>query len=128
MFISSRTKQKTMNKYLGYLTSLGEILVVVGAAVWITGWEGTKYVFAAGTLLFLAGRLLEKHPTDNLTLKRLYRQRMIGCIMLLVSAVMMLFYDLSPTGWLIPFIVFAVAETYTAFRIPKIENSINETH
>ena len=117
-----------MNKrLLGPLTCLGEILVIIGAAIWITGWKGAGIVFAIGAVVFAACRIIEHHcngyDDKPLTLRRLYRQRMIGAVMVVISAVMMLFYDLSPTGWLVPFIVFTVTEIYTAFRIPKCEQS-----
>ena len=103
-----------------YLANLGEILVIIGAAVWITGWGGVAYVFAAGTVMFAAGRLQERHPeTQNVVLRRLYRQQAIGVIMLMVAAGVMLFYTPSRTAWLIPFIIFTVVELYTAFRIPS---------
>ena len=106
-------------KIIGLSASLGEILVVIGAAIWITGWIGASYVFVVGTILFAVGRLLEKHPeSQNIVLNRLYKQQSIGIIMLVISAGMMLFYPYQRTAWLIPFIIFVVAETYSAFRIP----------
>ncbi len=103
-----------------YLANLGEILVIIGAAVWITGWKGAAYVFTAGTVMFAVGRLLEKHPeTQNIVLRRLYRQQTIGVFMLMVAAGMMLFYTPARSAWLIPFIVFTIVELYSAFRIPS---------
>ena len=102
------------------MANLGEILVIIGAAIWITGWIGACYVFVIGTLLFAIGRLMEGHPeTQNVVLKRLYRQQIVGVFMLMASAALMLFYTGSRTAWLIPFIVFTVTELYTAFRIPS---------
>ena len=112
-----------------YLANLGEILVIIGAAVWITGWSGAAYVFAVGTVMFAAGRLLEKHPeTQNVVLRRLYRQQAIGVCMLMVAAGLMLFYTPSRTAWLIPFIIFTVVELYSAFRIPsELKKKTNHT-
>ncbi|MCQ2076561.1 MAG: hypothetical protein MJZ20_05940 [Bacteroidaceae bacterium] len=109
-----------MNEKLNLiLTCLGEIMVIIGAALWITSWQWTSYIFALGTVMFATGRFFEKHPeTQTTTLKRLYRQQCIGIIMLMASAGLMLFYTASRTAWLVPFIVFTVAELYTAFRIP----------
>ncbi len=107
------------NKYLEIIAGLGEIMVLIGTATWITNWAASGYVFAVGSLLFTAGRLLQNHPdTQNIVLRRLYRQQAIGAIMSVISAGMMLFYPYSRTGWLVPFIIFVVFETYTAFRIP----------
>ena len=117
---------------LGYITNIGEVLVLIGAAFWITGWEFINYVFAVGTLLFTVGRLFEKHPESTITLRRLYIQRTIGVVVLVLSAWLMFFYDridgfeisdykvhATASAWLLPFFIFVVIELYTAFRIPS---------
>jgi hypothetical protein len=124
-----------MNKQnvFGYIANIGEVLVLIGAAFWITGWEFINYVFAVGTLLFTLGRLFEKHPeSTTITLRRLYTQRTIGVVVLVLSALLMFFYDringfeigdyevhATASAWLLPFFIFVVIELYTAFRIPS---------
>ena len=123
-----------MNKQnvLGYIANIGEVLVLIGAAFWITGWEFINYVFALGTLLFTVGRLFEKHPESTITLRRLYIQRTIGVVVLILAALLMFFYDringfeisdyevhATASAWLLPFFIFVVIELYTAFRIPS---------
>lgn len=119
---------------------IGEILLLAGAAAWVTGWEYTGWGFALGAGLFAIGRIAgengdaAKSNDESLVfnLRRLYRQRMIGAIMTILAAILM---NLKPgflafgiylqkTTWLIPFIVFVVIETYTAFRIPAVESKI----
>ena len=123
-----------MNKQnvLCYIANIGEVLVLIGAAFWITGWEFINYVFAVGTLLFTVGRLFEKHPESTITLRRLYIQRTIGVVVLILAALLMFFYDringfeisdyevhATASAWLLPFFIFVVIELYTAFRIPS---------
>lgn len=123
-----------MNKQnvFGYIANIGEVLVLIGAAFWITGWEFINYVFAVGTLLFTVGRLFEKHPESTITLRRLYTQRTIGVVVLILAALLMFFYDringfeisdyevhATASAWLLPFFIFVVIELYTAFRIPS---------
>jgi hypothetical protein len=119
-------------KILTGITNVGEVLVLIGASLWITGWKFTDYIFAAGAVLFVAGRLAEHHDeTHNIALKRLYVQRIIGSVMLVLSVLLMFFHSqvngfvisdymvhASSTAWLVPFMIFAVIEVYTAFRIP----------
>ena len=117
---------------LGYIANIGEVLVLIGAALWITGCEFLNYVFAVGTLLFAIGRFFEKHPQSTLTLRRLYLQRTIGVVILIVAALLMFFYEYingfeisdykvhaTASAWLLPFFIFVVIELYTAFRIPS---------
>jgi len=119
-------------KVFGYIANIGEVLVLIGAAFWIAGWEFINYVFAVGALLFTVGRLFEKHPESTITLRRLYTQRTIGVVVLLLSAWLMFYYDringieigdykvhATASAWLLPFFIFVVIELYTAFRIPS---------
>ena len=72
-----------------------------------------------------------KYPmTDprELTLRRLYHQRVFGMVGLFLATLFMWlptgFYSglyLGPTAWLIPFVFFVVVEVYTVFRISAVE-------
>ena len=88
------------------------------------------------TVLLALGRLLPKpfyqnylsHDPRNLTLRRLYHQRVYGIIALAVAAALMLtpadFYFglwVGRSSWMLPFVFFVVVEVYTAFRIPRAE-------
>lgn len=119
-------------KILTNIANAGELLVVIGASLWITRLAFTEYIFTLGAVLFVACLLMERHEdTGNTTLKRLYVQRILGGAMLIVSASLMLFHSqlnglvvsdymvrVTPAAWLVPFMIFAVIEIYTAFRIP----------
>ncbi len=118
------------------VSNVGETLVVIGAVIWITGWHLAEYLFVAGTLLFAVGRFLERHPQNsNITLKRLYIQRIIGILFLIAAMLLMTFHSQvngfsisdyqvrsTASAWLLPFTIFAVIEVYTAFRIPSEQN------
>ncbi len=120
------------NKILTRISNTGELLVVLGASLWITRLAFTEYIFALGSVLFFVCRLMERHgDSGNTALKRLYVQRTLGGLMLLLSASLMIFHSqingfevsdymvrVTPAAWLVPFMIFAVIEIYTAFRIP----------
>ena len=106
----------------------GEVMVIAGAMIWVTGWIGANYIYAAGSTIFAVGRLGEKHDVKDAVVKRLYRQRTFGVVVALFSALVMnmepgfyLGYYFPRTTWLVLFLVFAVFEVYTAFRIPAAE-------
>jgi hypothetical protein len=120
-------KLKTMSKekIYNYISCVGEVLVIIGAMIWVTRTPIANYVFAAGATVFAIGRLNEKKEEGSIVLARLYGQRTFGIVALLFAAVVMNLHEgfylgmyLRPTAWLIPFVVFVVAEVYTAFRIP----------
>ncbi len=120
------------NKILTSISNTGELLVVLGASLWITRLAFTEYIFALGSVLFFVCRLMERHgDSGNTALKRLYVQRTLGGLMLVLSASLMIFHSqingfevsdymvrVTPAAWLVPFMIFAVIEIYTAFRIP----------
>lgn len=122
------SKQKLME----IIAVSGEILIIAGAAVWITGWVGSRFIFALGALLFATGRLCSEHEGKNgdVVLRRLYVQQNIGVVFALIAALLMFFYDRlngievfdyvvrsTASAWLLPFFIFVVLEVYTTFRI-----------
>ncbi len=113
-------------KIFNYMACTGEILILVGAVLWMTGTLVANVLFAAGTTLFAIGRINEPKVKGSLTLSRLYGQRALGVVAVLLSAVLMNlqggFYFgmyVRQSVWLIPFVVFVVIELYTAFRLPQ---------
>ena len=141
MQMKNDTQMKKKDKILGYAEMAGETLVVAGAAAWLPMRGTAQVVFALGAVVFAIGRLLqtpphEKYsPTDpkELTLRRLYHQRVIGMVALIVSAVVMNMPSgfhfgvyVAPSSWLMVFVVFVVIEVYTVFRISAVEKKDNE--
>ena len=108
----------------------GETLVVISAALWITQMPWVPYLFAVGAVVFAVGRFMQPIDDTTVTLKRLFRQRQLGVIFLLLTAAVMFlrpgFYYVmgynvfvAKSTWLITFVIFCILEVYTAFRIPN---------
>lgn len=134
--------RKKMNKakILGIIEVVGLTLVVLAVALWALPQEGTRSFaavgLAVGTVALVFGRFLQtpfylKYPTTDpreLTMRRLYHQRVFGVVALILATVMMWlpvgFYAgmyLGKTSWLIPFVFFVLVEVYTVFRISAVE-------
>ncbi|MDE5551043.1 MAG: hypothetical protein K2I99_06845, partial [Bacteroidaceae bacterium] len=116
------------------------VLVVVAACVGVMPVTSFRMVagivMVVSTAILALGRFLPQpfyldypiYDPSNLTLRRLYHQRIFGAIALALAAVMMLmpvgFYAglwVGRSSWLMPFVFFVVVEVYTAFRIPRVE-------
>ena len=117
-------------KALSFLTLAGETILLVGALMWSWQPEWAVYVFSAGTILFLAGRMLSQNDSDNLSVRRLQTQQKVGALILLISAVAMIAtptwfmgYYLTRSTWFIPFLVFVIIEVYTTFRMAYLDNN-----
>ncbi len=119
------------------LANTGELLVVAGALLWIANSDMMKYIFALGAILMAVGRFMSQDtPEDaSVTLRRLYIQRNIGVIILLIAVMLMFTWQLidgteiaqyrlraTKAAWFLPFLIFVVIELYTAFRIPAQTN------
>lgn len=129
-----------MQKFLGIIEVVGLTLVVVAAALWAFPMENlhslSLWGMSLGTVALVVGRFMQtpfylKYPVTDpreLTLRRLYHQRVFGIVALILATVMMWlpvgFYAgmyLGKTSWLIPFVFFVVVEVYTVFRISAVE-------
>jgi len=129
-----------MQKTLGIIEVVGLCLVMVAACVWVFPKEDTRFwaavTMSVGTLALVCGRFMQtpfylKYPVTDpreLTLRRLYHQRVFGIIGLILAAIFMWmpvgFYAgmyVGKTAWLIPFVFFVVVEVYTVFRISAVE-------
>lgn len=129
-----------MQKILGIIEVVGLTLVVVAAALWAFPSENLRSLslwgMSLGTVALVVGRFMQtpfylKYPVTDpreLTLRRLYHQRVFGIVALILATVMMWlpvgFYAgmyLGKTSWLIPFVFFVVVEVYTVFRISAVE-------
>lgn len=115
---------------------VGEVLVVIGAVAWLPMRDVASILFAVGVVLFAIGRFAQtpfysKYPerdSRELTLRRLYHQRVFGMVALILSAVLMytpagFYYGMyvAPSSWLVLFVIFVVIEVYTTFRVSAIE-------
>ncbi len=109
-----------MNRTLfSTLMIIGALLLLVGAALMITGWTLAPYLFCVGALLFAAMQMTDRYEGQDITVKRLRRQQLIGSLMLLVTGVLM--FVERHNGWIVTLTIAAVIQLYTAFRMPEKE-------
>jgi hypothetical protein len=129
-----------MQKILGIIEVVGLTLVVVAAALWAFPMENlhslSLWGMSLGTVALVVGRFMQtpfylKYPVTDpreLTMRRLYHQRVFGIVALIIATVLMWmpagFYAgmyVGKTSWLIPFVFFVVVEVYTVFRVSAVE-------
>lgn len=109
-----------MNRTLfSTLMIIGALLLLAGAALMITGWTLAPYLFCVGALLFAAMQMADRYEGQDITVKRLRRQQLIGSLMLLVTGVLM--FVERHNGWIVTLTIAAVIQLYTAFRMPEKE-------
>ena len=96
---------------------IGGILLVVGAALYITQWAWAPYIYIVGSFLFGAMQMLDRYTGNNFILRRLRRQQLLGAITLMLTGILML--SCKHNKWILCLLVGCVLELYTAFRIPQ---------
>ncbi len=101
------------------LMMTGAVVLLIGASLMITGWPLAPYIYCIGALLFAAMQMADRYDGDDLVVKRLRRQQLFGCLMLLVTGVLM--FIERHNGWIATLTIAALLELYTAFRMPEKE-------
>lgn len=133
------------NRLIESFTTVGGILLIAGAAVYITGWECSPYFYLAGSLMFASGQFADRYTGTDRIVKRLRRQQVLGAVFLLLTAALMfseplhnrLLADMNMGGkfrsflleitrknnWIVTLTIGAVFELYSAFRLDHISRN-----
>lgn len=114
---------RTLNKIQNLVFMAGALLLLVGAATYVTGWSLSFYLYSAGACAFSSMQLLAGYEGQNLVVRRLRVQQVFGALMLLAVALLMAMntFDFGfarRNEWVVALAVACVLELYTAFRIP----------
>lgn len=130
------------NRLIESFTTVGGILLLCGAAVFITGWEYAPYMYLAGSVLFACGQFADRYTGSDRIMKRLRGQQVLGACFLLITAALMfsaplhdrLLTDMSLSekvrsillavtrrnNWIVSLTIGAVFELYSSFRMDSI--------
>lgn len=112
-----------MKLYQTLIFITGALLLLAGAAVYITGWEYAPYLYSAGSVMFAAIQLMNGYNGKNIIIRRLRRQQIFAAILLMLTGLFM--FTTRGNEWIVSLTIAAMLELYTSFRISKEEE--NET-
>ena len=105
-----------MKSLIPALFTVGALMVLFGAAVYITGWEPAPYVYTIGATMVALAQINSPSKSNRANVKRLRRQQ----ILLLVLTGAFMFFT-HGNEWIVCLTVAAILELYTAIRIPQEE-------
>ena len=130
------------NRLIESFTTVGGVLLLFGAAVFITGWDYAPFIYLAGSVMFASGQFADRYTGDDKIINRLRFQQILGaCFLLLTAALMfadgihsMLLTDntMAPglrsfllgltrkNNWIVTLSIGAVFELYSSFRLDHI--------
>lgn len=106
-----------MKQILPALFTVGAVMVLVGAAVYITGWPAAPYVYTVGATLVALAQINERPRVQNPVIRRLRFQQILGALLLVVAGTLMLLT--SGNEWIVCLTIAAIFELYTSIRIPQ---------
>lgn len=133
---------KKESRLIESFTTVGGILLLFGAGVFITGWEYAPYLYLAGSIMFACGQFSDRYNGDDRIMKRLRAQQVAGACFLLLTAVLMfsegihsrILSDANIGGnlrsfllavtrrnnWILTLTIGAVFELYSSFRMDRL--------
>lgn len=80
---------KKESRLIESFTTVGGVLLLFGAAIFITGWEYAPYIYLVGSLMFACGQFADRYEGDDRIMKRLRGQQVLGACFLLLTAALM---------------------------------------
>ncbi len=114
---------KKLTKFQNAVYMIGAVLLLLGAALYITRWIGAFYLYTIGACCFSVIQFMAGYEGKNWVVRRLRRQQLLGALFLLATAVAMsmntFHYGFAQRNeWMFTLCVGCVFQLYTAFRIP----------
>lgn len=99
---------------------VGAVMLLVGAASYITHWELSPYIYTVGATLVALAQINSPSSCRSATVKRLRRQQIFGALLLVLTGALMLYTH--GNEWIVSLTIAAILELYTSFRIPQEES------
>ncbi|MDE6348949.1 MAG: hypothetical protein K2L60_09940, partial [Bacteroides sp.] len=88
-----------MKQLIPALFVVGAVMLLAGAAVYITGWPLSPYVYTVGATLVALAQINSPSRCQTPVVKRLRRQQILGALFLLLTGAFMLFT--SGNEWIV---------------------------
>ncbi|WP_418698627.1 hypothetical protein [Bacteroides sp.] len=108
-----------MKQLIPALFTVGAVMLLTGAAVYITGWPLAPYIYTIGATMVALAQINSPSKKKSPTIKRLRRQQIFAALLLVLSGAFMLFT--RGNEWIASLTIAAVLELYTSVRIPQEE-------
>ena len=105
-----------MKKSYSIIQMVGAVLLLAGAMLQITRWDVSPYIYTLGALMFSYVQVMSRYEGQNLIIRRLRRQQIMGAMLLVFAGVLM--FVTRHNEWILCLSIAAFIQLYTAFRIP----------
>lgn len=106
-----------MKSIISALFVVGAVMLLFGAAVYITGWIYAPYLYTIGATMVALAQFNSPMEKTSATLKRLRRQQLFGAFLLIFTGAFMI--TTNGNEWIVCMTIAAILELYTSIRIPQ---------
>ncbi|MGI6794399.1 hypothetical protein ACMYZ5_08805 [Bacteroides sp. KG68] len=108
-----------MKQLISALFTVGAVMLLVGAAVYVTGWFLSPYIYTVGATMVALVQINSPSECKTPVVKRLRRQQIFAALLLVLTGAFMFFTH--GNEWIVSLTIAAVLELYTSVRIPQEE-------
>lgn len=108
-----------MKHFIPTLFIAGSVMIIVGAASYITRWSYSPYIYTIGAGCFALAQINTPLRGKSSALRRLRIQQIFGALALILTGAFMFFTH--GNEWIVSMTIAAILQLYTAFRIPQEE-------
>lgn len=130
------------------MMTIGGVLLLVGAMAMITGWDFAPYIYLFGSVMFASAQMSDRYDGDDMILKRLRLQQVLGSILLVITGFLMfsgnyhqqLMFNNSmndtlrtfllsltaKNSWIVTLCIATLFELYSSFRIDARNKELEE--
>lgn len=114
---------RTLTKLQNAIMTVGGILLIAGAAIFIINHKAAFVLYTLGVLGFGCMQMLQTYDGQNFIIRRLRRQQLLGVLALFVGGCCMCMQTFRfgfaiRNEWVVFVAIGAVLELWTAYRIP----------
>ena len=114
---------KKLNKIQLAIYLVGGILMLAGVVLNPITTSIAPYIYCVGALMFAAMQFCATYDGDNITIRRLRRQQILGAVLYMLAGVAMFSNDYITeqfsvrNGWILFIAIGTVLQAYTVFRL-----------
>lgn len=108
-----------MKQLIPAFFTVGAVMVLAGAASYITGWQFSPYIYTVGASLVALAQINSPSKSRSSNIKRLRAQQIFGALLLVFAGALMFFTH--GNEWIVALTIAAILELYTSIRIPQEE-------
>lgn len=111
-----------MRNIISAIYAAGAVMVLLGAAVYVTGWYLSPYIYTIGATMVALAQINTPASVNTPVIKRLRRQQIFGAILLVMAGAFMFFTH--GNEWIVCLTIAAILQLYTSVRIPQEEAKV----